>query len=652
MQKKLYLLIPLLLLLAIFTLFITSCSDEEAKDTGMVSSLAGENGIEATVSFVNNGETYSVTSDKSGFFLLTLKGEFPTKVDVTVNYKDKTKKLPGYILEDAPPPEEPPKDDKAKKWNILIWLDGNNDLEKYLEENLEDMETAGSSNDVNVFAVYGFWSRDGAGDMVMIRNEKEATTKVANGVFMGRVMMEDEDIVLKQTPKYSRILKHYENIDMASSGNLTEFYETVTKFYPADKTMLVINDHGSLFKNMRSQLRYFCHDAVSDENMTLFEFTESLKNVEKKPDILAFDACLMATIEAACQFKSLVNEKEGLLIASPEATSAHGWPYGKIISSLIQSPDMKIQDLANNIIDNYIAKYSEKGYENEAISAIDLTKTDEISKNLDKLAQTLTELINKDAKNIEKLKNWRKSVLSYGDNDFADIKSMILQIQTAGILPNNELTTKIVENINALVIKQGNTGGKIGSSCGISIYFPLNAIDDNKLVDLDGNKYQDFVFSTKDYAPLWFSFIETFNQKLVPYVMEITPEIGTSDGKVILKGYFGETEGTVKLADKDAEIISWEAEKIEIKVPADLKNGEIKVTANSQTSNIIAFSNPDGSKTTAKDSETDPDVQIKKPETTATEKDKTKEPNIKEKEKEGVTTGDKLPPAIKPQTQQ
>jgi hypothetical protein len=210
------------------------------------------------------------------------------------------KKQPGNTKQT---PEMP-----KKKWTILFYGAGDNDLEKHIVQNISDLETNSDSAHVNY----------------IVQLDRGNQSASQNGAWAGcrRFKLErDNDPTKINAPQ----IKDLGQINMADPKNLQNFIEWGVENYPAQHYFLVVMDHGGGWLG-----------AIKDDShqgwMTMPDMKKAISQAESnskmKFDIIGFDACLMAQAEVAYQLKDLTD----YIIASEDEEGKGGWPYKSIFS--------------------------------------------------------------------------------------------------------------------------------------------------------------------------------------------------------------------------------------------------------------------------------------------------------------------------------
>jgi len=147
-------------------------------------------------------------------------------------------------------------------------------------------------------------------------------------------------------------------LDMASPRTITDFLVWAKENYPADRTVLVLWNHGNGWDqgDGPSQAapavvtRSLLYD---DDNGSKFLPNHKVKQAVQaagiKLDMLGLDASIMGTIEALYEFKDLAP----VIVSSQEVGESHGWDYAAVLGALVSNPGMSVEDLAGTIVAAY-----------------------------------------------------------------------------------------------------------------------------------------------------------------------------------------------------------------------------------------------------------------------------------------------------------
>ena len=144
-----------------------------------------------------------------------------------------------------------------------------------------------------------------------------------------------------------------EDIGWSSMGDQQTLYDYISWAYesfPADRYVLILWDHGG------GSATGVCFDeTANDDYLSIHEINDALyEYAEYNPnfrlDIIGFDACLMATYEAAAHMRYYAD----YMVASEELEPGNGWYYSGWLEALSGNPGMDNQALGVAMADAYM----------------------------------------------------------------------------------------------------------------------------------------------------------------------------------------------------------------------------------------------------------------------------------------------------------
>ncbi|MFZ3048273.1 MAG: clostripain-related cysteine peptidase [Desulfatirhabdiaceae bacterium] len=206
----------------------------------------------------------------------------------------------------------------SAKWTVMLYMDGDNDLERYISKDINrELGLIGSSTDVNVIAIAdrkpGSFRKDGNWTSTKIFYITEGMTA---------------------TP--SAAIEDWGERNMGDPETLVDFMNWAKFYYPAEHYALVFWDHGWGWRPSQTMWDTTNRDAL-DQHEILAALLEA-----GPVDIVAYDACQMQSIEVQATFRQFT----GFLVASQESVGGRGFNYETILMSLRSRPEMSIQELA------------------------------------------------------------------------------------------------------------------------------------------------------------------------------------------------------------------------------------------------------------------------------------------------------------------
>ena len=272
-----------------------------------------------------------------------------------------------------------------KKWTVLLYSAADNNLHPYMVDDVAELETVGSDAQTDVVVQIDHGREGGGAERLHIEKTREG-----------------------HGPVMSPVLEKMGQVNMSSAYTLSDAIQWAMKNYPSEHFMLVISDHGNAWKGC-------AQDDSSRGWMSVPELKAGLAHAQqatgKKIDVLGFDCCLMANLEAAYQLR----DQASYMVASEMTEGADGWPYQPILTpDTLRSVrlDMSPRELATMLVD--------KSGTTEAIhtlSAIDLSKVGDIAQPMIELRQAL---VDTPTPQSELRAIWKETTRFYGYRDAGD----------------------------------------------------------------------------------------------------------------------------------------------------------------------------------------------------------------------------------------
>ncbi len=280
-------------------------------------------------------------------------------------------------------PEEPA---PYKSWTIMVYIDGDNNLEPDALGDFLEMSSLGSDINVNIVVMLDRI----AGFSSAYDNWTDARR---GGINFGDTPISSWGTVLGE-------------VNMGDPAVLEEFILWAYQSYPSDKTMLVLWNHGGGWSEYYGSVamaeaitrtgslppekepgveKAICLDHTSSDELTLTEIRELLDLLSVRDgidiDILGMDACLMAMVEVVGE----IRDNASVFIGSEVNEPGDGWPYDLFINDLQYNPRMSLAELGHTVVQRYCNYFGS----DVALSAIDLTRVEDLIGGVDALADSL-----------------------------------------------------------------------------------------------------------------------------------------------------------------------------------------------------------------------------------------------------------------------
>lgn len=456
-----------------------------------------------------------------------------------------------------------------KDWTVLVYMACDNNLEAAAEGDLNEMETVGSNERMNILV-----------QLDRIGSFSQDTVMKWTGAKRFHIQKDDKPNLVT-----SPIVQDLGEIDMAAPKTLVDFVAWAKKKFPAKQYALILSNHGTGWKEVqpdgvvpaignrsrhpgyrtvpggpeaainpfgtprRASTRQhadvlspdmqramgaisynIAYDDTTGTSMdipTLGDTLAKVQGVLQQPlDLLGFDACLMQMLEVAFESAPHARFQVGATDLEPE----RGWPYDQIFEALAKDPDMDARKLGQTIVSCYTASYNSGSQGNTAVvlSLFDLSKMKRFTDTLERFCASL----HKDIVEVDAIDQARASALKYCYQDYVDLghftrllaeKTKLTGLQRAA----RELFAEIKEDSkDGFVVANSHTGDKYAEGSGISIYFP------------DRTSYRPF---QKRYALLqmskdsvWDDFLSEYENPNLPYIRirDITFDDANHDGRI------------------------------------------------------------------------------------------------------------------------
>lgn len=404
-----------------------------------------------------------------------------------------------------------------KEWTFIIYLDGSNNLEYNAIEDFNELEYGlylaeqidkNIENKINIVVLFdridGYYdapTNENGNNWTNTRIYKVNPDKRDPGIDSSSIYFTSDWIItgINDPAKW--------DANMGDPQTLSWFINYSKTYFPANHYALILWDHGGGARSVINNGEILTSKAISwdeestdssnsDDALYLDELQQALSNnfsSTNKLDVIGMDACLMAEVEVAYEFRNLAK----YFVASMAEEPGDGWNYSDIFEKLVSSDynffsqNDQAKTLATLLVDSYHDSYL--NYSNQTLSAVDLLKVVELKTELDKLAQGLYNLYSSSQDKTQFLNDFKNNILESNSTNFSegdyinlpyyDIYSLINNIKTN----YNSLSVQcdnVIQVLSDSILKSyaGSTYGDyydIGSITkrGLSIFFSFDSND-------------------------------------------------------------------------------------------------------------------------------------------------------------------------------
>jgi hypothetical protein len=343
----------------------------------------------------------------------------------------------------------------GQSWTILVYMAADNNLEPFALQDLTEMASNGSTANAHI--------------VVQIdRSAGYVTSPVLNlPDFSGakRLLVHKDSL---------EVVQDLGDVDSGNPGALSQFVSWGVSRYPADRTALILWDHGGGWNGY----------GVDESAGTIIKAPALRDAIAEglsaghlpRLSLVVFDACMMATFEIA----SMVRPYAEYLLASEETIPGHGLDYAKL-GSVTSDPTTSAVTLATDLLTGYIAQSAAQGDQASiTMSLTDLYALDPLRTALgDLVAANGTPLSSNKATTIGRA---RASARTFGNQaqvpgvmvDLADLAQQLTATDPA----YSNAAAEVTLAVQKAVLSSYHGPAESGSN-GLSVYFPLQLGDED-----------------------------------------------------------------------------------------------------------------------------------------------------------------------------
>ncbi len=332
-------------------------------------------------------------------------------------------------------------------WTLLVYMDGDNDLEPFAIADMNEMESLAASSEVNL----------------VVQIDRHPGYDKSNGDWTAtrryRIEPDTDTAVI-----YSPMLADLGELDMADPANLVDFLQWGTSAFPAERYCLVLWNHGSGWvpAQRRPLTRAILYDFTSGTQMSMSQLQSALAYGGPPMDLLVFDACDMALIEVAWACK----DGGRLMLASEESEPAEGMPYESVWAPLMANPAMTAQELGSTMGERYVAAFPGWGVTQ---SLFDLAQTEALTEALSGFADALSTAW-PDHKSA--ISTAAADAQAYLLEDVHDLKHFA-QLAKVEVPETGGSVDGLSAAIGTAVLGNYKSGASVKDSYGVAIYLPF-----------------------------------------------------------------------------------------------------------------------------------------------------------------------------------
>jgi len=312
-----------------------------------------------------------------------------------------------------------------REWLVLIYMDGDNSLSNYVDNDIFELSQVKYSPLVKVVVLADYYGSDGG---VVVESSDETG-----------------ELVKREVPEP----------DMGAQSTLEEFVRDNMDRYPALKTALILWNHGD---GWRAPSKMAAIDESSSSYLFMYKVVNALSNLQEdnyKIDLIGFDECLMGMAEVfydAGKFAEAV-------VASETYEPASGWNYQKVMEELNQAPEVDAYQFGQVIVDAYRESYGNQ--DEMTMALLSKEEVEQLTANLNALAGELS------SETYDYFVSARGSAVEVPDTYYVDLYSLVENLP----FESAQAIKTLIENAYAFSSSPDRFRG-------FSVYFPATKDED------------------------------------------------------------------------------------------------------------------------------------------------------------------------------
>ncbi|WP_420642239.1 clostripain-related cysteine peptidase [Candidatus Leptofilum sp.] len=372
-------------------------------------------------------------------------------------------------------------------WTILVYMDADNNLELPGLLDLNEMEAAGSSEQVNVIVQV-----DRALGETNLDGDWSDTRRY-------RILPDADRELLNSEP-----LQSLGEQNMGDPAVLADFISWGIQSFPANRYALIIWDHGAGWSGIAYDGDAPTFDGGDHISLPDLQGALEIGLAEAGVptlDVIGFDACLMGQLDVFQAVRPFTQYAVG----SGELTPGLGWDYESLLRTLYANPAVDGRSLASSMVSEFLNFYTAVQPDDfVTMSAVELSQLDGLTLAVEGLANALTVEPAFVASAVGDARSGAATFARVYPDSFEQYAAIDLH-HFASILaqrsPDDAVVTAakgVMTAVNNAVIANG-TGAGLKNSQGVAIYFPRNG------------RFYDADYSSTTQLTAWDAFLQTYH---------------------------------------------------------------------------------------------------------------------------------------------
>lgn len=345
---------------------------------------------------------------------------------------------------------------RRTKWTVMVFLNAANDLDQFSDLNVNQMETVANNPEVRFVLQWkrvqslGFGAPWSGTRRYLVTHDPDASNQTWTGV--------KSQLIQDMGP----------GIDMGSAQTLRQFINWCQTFFPAERYVLVMWNHGSGWRRPDDADRGGYRGVSFDDELGTFiktwELPDGLNSLERV-QVLSWDASLMQMLEVAYEIRNMCD----YVVGSEESPPGEGLPYHLVFANLRNNPDRSTEDLTGDFVTGMLQFYGNNRKITQ--SSIKTNQLNALASAVDQLALALINHQNNYAAAIQQARQNAQSYSPSFNRVYRDLWHLAFLLKQS--IPEPDLIAacdQVMAAVQNAVVREGHNVNSPNSH-GVSIEF-------------------------------------------------------------------------------------------------------------------------------------------------------------------------------------
>lgn len=393
-----------------------------------------------------------------------------------------------------------------RSWTVLIYANGNNELEPEITDTIEKLKLENINDDFNIV-------------IQLARADKELVSKLR-----GNIESEEKD-------RWSGVRRYLindkgimeievlEDINMAEPRALYEFLLWGLENYPSNNVMVILSGHGAGFIGAMTDFTYDKPYIMTLDGL-INVFYKLYENTKKRIEVLLLDCCYMNLLEIWYEFSNIPFNPIKYLIVASDDVKIEGISYIHFIRYL-QVKEKLYKENKKKLIDTINDFNSNDKLEDELILVyLEKVKFEDIKNSFNNICKIIIE------NNIDIKGELKKQFPNEKTGPFVNIV-YLCNVMKLFIDYSNYDIDKILDSLREVIIYPRIEELNKNINNGLTIYMPdsLSEVYEfkesyEKLIFAYNNDWIMILNSGKDIISKEITWIRDYNKLISPIVLK------------------------------------------------------------------------------------------------------------------------------------